>query len=301
MKRGNPKDQGIIPDTDITTLKNEGLSIGAKDHIRMIFPMLMFGMPALSSMVNFVEPNAFFCLYVLWCQRRLSSSRLLYHLCFGRWIPTQNDSIFWWVFPIGECKGRSNWSRENRGNERHRYIFSYSGRSTSAWSYHWYHAHGLSMPFEEFFHPSKINDSERKFGEDFRKTSLNQVHIWHFTTTTIDRQHWQMESLGSSYVYPSCWLESVVRISDSWVKMTMVSYPTVSWSYDFFMIIGMMMKTFIDRSFVFSIVTAPIFPKESNLMTISTHTHIHFPLQCKKFGRLHWLSNFLFESFPGFL
>ena len=38
-----------------------------------------------------------------------------------------------------------------------------------------------------------------------------------------------------------------------------------------------------------------------SLLTISTHTHLHLPLQCKKFGRLNWLSNFVFESFLGFL
>ena len=37
------------------------------------------------------------------------------------------------------------------------------------------------------------------------------------------------------------------------------------------------------------------------LLTISTHTQLHLPLQCKKFGRLDWLTNFVFESFLGFL
>jgi hypothetical protein len=37
------------------------------------------------------------------------------------------------------------------------------------------------------------------------------------------------------------------------------------------------------------------------LLTISTHTHLHLPLQCKKFGRLNWLTNFVFESFLGYL
>ncbi|CAF3884831.1 unnamed protein product [Adineta steineri] len=37
------------------------------------------------------------------------------------------------------------------------------------------------------------------------------------------------------------------------------------------------------------------------LLTISTHTHLHLPFQCRKFGRLDWLTNFIFESFLGFL
>ena len=37
------------------------------------------------------------------------------------------------------------------------------------------------------------------------------------------------------------------------------------------------------------------------ILTISTHTHLHLPLQCKKFGRLDWLTNFVFESFLGYL
>jgi hypothetical protein len=38
-----------------------------------------------------------------------------------------------------------------------------------------------------------------------------------------------------------------------------------------------------------------------NLITITTHTYIHLPLQCKKLGRLGGLSNFVFESFLGYL
>ncbi|CAF2088497.1 unnamed protein product, partial [Rotaria magnacalcarata] len=37
------------------------------------------------------------------------------------------------------------------------------------------------------------------------------------------------------------------------------------------------------------------------LLTISTHIHLHLPLQCKKFGRLDWFTNVVFESFLGFL
>ena len=38
-----------------------------------------------------------------------------------------------------------------------------------------------------------------------------------------------------------------------------------------------------------------------SLLTITTHTQYHLPLQCKKFGRLDWLTNFVFESFLGYL
>ena len=37
------------------------------------------------------------------------------------------------------------------------------------------------------------------------------------------------------------------------------------------------------------------------LLTISTHTHTHLPIQCQKFGRLDWLQNFVFESFLGYV
>ena len=46
-------------------------------------------------------------------------------------------------------------------------------------------------------------------------------------------------------------------------------------------------------------VTSNIYPPK--FLTITTHTHLHLPLQCKKFGRLDWLTNFVFESFLGFL
>ncbi|CAF2962216.1 unnamed protein product [Rotaria sp. Silwood2] len=37
------------------------------------------------------------------------------------------------------------------------------------------------------------------------------------------------------------------------------------------------------------------------LLTILTHTHLHLSFQCKKIGRLNWLTNFVFESFLGHL
>ncbi|CAF1107638.1 unnamed protein product [Didymodactylos carnosus] len=46
-------------------------------------------------------------------------------------------------------------------------------------------------------------------------------------------------------------------------------------------------------------VDCDLYPPE--LLTISTHTHLHLPLQCRKFGRLNWLTNFAFESFLGYL
>ncbi|CAF2864933.1 unnamed protein product [Rotaria sp. Silwood2] len=46
-------------------------------------------------------------------------------------------------------------------------------------------------------------------------------------------------------------------------------------------------------------VNSDVYPPK--MLTISTHTHLHLPFQCIKFGRLDWLSNFVFESFLGFL
>jgi hypothetical protein len=48
----------------LLTLKTKGIQIDDIDSVKVIFPMLMGDMPALSTMVRFVEPNAFYaCMF----------------------------------------------------------------------------------------------------------------------------------------------------------------------------------------------------------------------------------------------
>lgn len=287
------------------TLKNEGLRIGEEDPIRVIFPMLMGDMPALSSMVNFVEPNAFYA--CMFCDVK----GVYHHRGHCIIYPLDDRSRLRTTQSFDECARLASAMQPRTDRERTK-----GAKGTSMFSQildvPLPHAIVIDTMHTAFLCHSKkllIHLRSTISKENLAKIS-EKLHSMKYIHDILRRPR-SIDNIGK-------WKASEVRTFILYVGLPVLCEflaEDESGQLSLYVVILRLLHDYwnddqnLHRSIsnLLDCYIADLAEKiESsnyppNLLTISTHTHLHLPLQCKKFGRLHWLSNFVFESFLGFL
>lgn len=289
----------------INFAKNLGIEINDGRKIHVLFPMLMGDMPALSAMVNFVEPNSFFaCMFcnskgvynhdgrcVTYPDDHTASLRTSeeFRRC-GDLAVTMNKRLI-----RNETRGRKGVSSfENILDVP----LPHSVVIDSMHTVFLCHSKKLLIYLSKFISKPdimKISSKLRsiKFIHDIlrRPRSLVNLHKWKaseirlfilYIGLPILIEYLPVNECGHLAMYVS-----ILRLMHDHWEDDRKLYDAVCKLINLYQ---QDLETKIDEE---------NYPP--NLLTITTHTHLHLPLQCKKFGRLDWLTNFVFESFLGFL
>ncbi|CAF1104847.1 unnamed protein product [Adineta steineri] len=289
----------------LTYLKNQGVETIANQKIKIFFPMLMGDMPALSAMVQFVEPNAYYA--CMFCKSKGIYNHdghcVIYHVDNEAQLRTSEnfrkcaqlaDSMHKRIDrerTIG-CKGLSAFSEILDVPLPHSVVID------AMHTVFLCHSKKLLIHLQTFITKEnllKINLKLRSmnFIHDVlrRPRSFANVHRWKasevrtfilYIGVPILAEFLPEESIGDLALY-----NTILRLlHDHWQNDKKLSDSITS-----------LIKIYIKN--LSKNINSDLYPPK--LLTISTHTHLHLPFQCRKFGRLDWLTNFIFESFLGFL
>ncbi|CAF4277865.1 unnamed protein product [Rotaria sp. Silwood2] len=289
----------------LSCLKKTGVETINNQNVTIIFPMLMGDMPALSSMVQFVEHNAFYA--CMFCNTK----------------GTYNNDGHCVIFPLdngAELRTSENFERCARyADSMHVRVDrerTMGLKGISAFS------EILDVPLP---HSVVIDPMHTVFLCHSKKLL---IHLQTFITKeNLEKIHLKLRSINyihdilrrpRSFTNVKKWKASEIRLFILYIGLPILAeflpveiigdlalYNVIlrllhdHWDDDKKLSdsISFLLKLYIDN--LLKHINAGLYP--TNLLTISTHTHLHLPLQCKKFGRLNWLTNFVFESFLGFL
>ena len=289
----------------LTVLKQTGIQINSHDKAKVLFPMLMGDMPALSAMVRFVEPNAFYA--CMFCDTKGTYSH-------------EGHCV---TYPIDEdAELRTSESFRKRAElaasmtnrvDRERTI-GLKGLSTFSLildvplphsvvidaMHTVFLCHTKKLLLHLCSRISKVNVSKvsdklssMNYIHDIlrRPRSLSHVHKWKasevrvfilYIGLPVPVEFMPEDEAGHLALY----IVILRLLHDYWDKDKKSSEG-----------VSALTKLYVGE--LSRKVDSHLYPPK--LLTITTHTHLHLPLQCKKFGRLDWLTNFVFESFLGFL
>lgn len=286
-------------------LKNDGLKVGDTEQIKVIFPMLMGDMPALSSMVNFVEPNAFYA--CMFCHTR----GVYHHRGHCITYPIDHQSELRTTQSFHECSQLATDQQPRIDRERTKGV---KGTSTFAQILDVPIPHAIvidSMHTVFLCHSKKLlmhlqslisKENMKKISNKLQ--SMKYIHdILRRPRTINNINKWKASEVRTFILYVGLPVLSEFLAEDDcghlalYVVILRLMHDYWKDDEELSKSISSLLHCYIDG--LGERIESNSYPP--NLMTISTHTHLHLPLQCKKFGRLDWLSNFVFESFLGFL
>ena len=285
-------------------LKETGLEIQKSKFIRVYFPMLMGDMPALSDMVKFVLPNAYFA--CMFCKSKGiysheahcivypsgTKTELRSHIDFDRAAQTSTGSARVLKEKLAGVKGVSAFKdlldvpmpHSLVIDAMHTVFLCHSKKLL---------AHlqtriskedlqAISRRMRSLRYVHDVLRRPRSFGSVEKwKASEIRVYILYLALPILV-EYLSEEESGDLALYTI-----ILRLlHDEWHK-----------DADRCKVVSSLIDLYISN--LTGKVSRKICPPK--LLTISTHTHIHLPIQCQKFGRLDWLQNFVFESFLGYV
>ena len=288
-------------DGQFSYLKNIGIETHWRNRIKVLFPMLMGDMPALSSMVQFVEPNAFYsCMF---CNTKGTYSRQGHCVTY----PIDNDADLRTSESFRKHSELAEAMQPRIDRER---TIGHKGLSAFTKL--------LDVPLPH----SVVIDGMHTIFLCHSKKLL--IHLQSFISKeNLDRISSKLRSMNyihdilrrpRSFLNVHKWKASEVRVFILYIALPVLAeflpeeeggdlamYVVIlrllhdHWLNDRKRsdAVSSLLKLYIDKlSKKIDDLTYP-----PNMITITTHTHLHLPLQCKKLGRLDWLTNFVFESF----
>ena len=286
-------------------VKDIGIEIHGENRVQVLFPMLMGDMPALSSMVQFVEPQAFYsCMF---CNTK----------------GTYNHRGHCVTYPIDDDADlRTSESFQRHGElaasmqpriDRERTI---GLKGVSAFNkildvplphsvvIDSMHTVFLCHSKKLLIHLQSFVSKENLLKISMKLRSINYIHdILRRPRSISNVFKWKASEVRMFILYIglpvlaeflpedesgdlALYVVILRLLHDHWLKDRKRSDAVSS-----------LLKLYIQK--LSKKIDDQVYPP--NMITITTHTHLHLPLQCKKFGRLDWLTNFVFESVLGFL
>lgn len=289
----------------INHAKNVGIKINDGRNVHVLFPMLMGDMPALSIMVNFVEPNSFYA--CMFCH-----VKGIYNHC-GRCVtyPHGDAASLRTTNEFRQCGKLA--STENKRPSRdialgRKGISSFENildvplpHSIIIDSMHTVflcHSRKMLIFLNNFIaKPNFLQISKKlksiKFIHDIlrRPRSLLNLNKWKASEVRLFILYIGLPVLVEYLPEDQCghlaMYVAILRLMHDHWRSDRNFCDAVS------KLVNLYQQDLTQK------VAESDYPP--NLLTITTHTHLHLPLQCKKFGRLDWLTNFVFESFLGYL
>ena len=291
--------------SQLSHVKTNGIQIKSSEHIKIIFPMLMGDMPALSTMVQFVEPHAFYA--CMFCSTKGTYNHqghcIIYDIDNNAELRTRES--------FEKCAKmaasmQSRISRDRTIGVKGLSTFSeildvplpHSVVIDAMHTVFLCHAKKLLVQLQTFIAKENVPKINLKL------RSMNFIHdILRRPRSFSNVQKWKASEIRTFILYIGLPVLAefipeeisgdlalyciIIRLlHDYWDNNKILSNSISS-------LLKMYMGSLSQK------VKSNVYPP--NLLTISTHTYLHLPLQCKKFGRLDWLTNFVFESFLGYL
>lgn len=289
----------------LTSLKNTGIRSSDHEQVKVLFPMLMGDMPALSTMVQFVEPHAFFA--CMFCEIRGVFNHRGHCIIY----PIDDDANLRSSETFRRCSELAHMMQGRIDRERTKGLKGSSAfidildvplpHSVVIDAMHTvFLCHSKKLLIYYLSLISKENQS--KVSEKLR--SLNYIHdILRRPRSILNIHKWKASEVRVFMLYIGLPVLAEFLPEDQCGDLAL--YTTIlrllhdHWQNDKQKIdaVSFLLTVYIQK------LSAKVDDQEcpSNLLTITTHTQIHLPFQCRKFGRLDWLTNFVFESFLGFL
>jgi hypothetical protein len=289
----------------LARLKNEGVEINNNKKIKILFPMLMGDMPALSSMVQFVEHNAFYA--CMFCNTKGTYNKdghcITYFL--------DNDAELRTSENFEKCAQLAASMKTRLDRERTKGIKGLSAFSEildvplphsvvidAMHTVFLCHAKKLLIQIQSTITKENLSKINEKL------CSMNFIHdILRRPRSFLNVQKWKASEVRLFILYIG--LPVLAEFLPEDINGDLALYNVIlrllhdHWENDKSLndSISSLLKMYIKN--LSKKVNDNVYPPK--LLTISTHTHLHLPLQCKKFGRLNWLTNFVFESFLGYI
>jgi hypothetical protein len=289
----------------ISRLKNGGIQVNNNKIVKVLFPMLMGDMPALSTMVRFVEHNAFYA--CMFCNIKGTYNHdghcVIYFIDNNVKLRTSEN--------FEKCAQLAASMQTRIDRERTMGVKGLSAFSEildvplphsvvidAMHTVFLCHSKKLLIHLQTYITKEnllKINSKLRSinFIHDIlrRPKSLSNVQKWKASEVRLFILYIGLpvlvEFLPEEIIGDFALYNVILRLlHDYWDNDKKLSDS-----------ISNLLKIYIKN--LSKNVISNVYP--AKLLTISTHTHLHLPFQCKKFGRLNWLTNFVFESFLGHL
>ena len=288
-----------------STLRNEGVQISEREKIKVVFPMLMGDMPALSAMVQFVEPHAFYA--CMFCDTKGTYSHEGHCITY----PIDNSAELRTSDNFKKCARLAASMQPRIDRER---TIGIKGLSS------FFEILDVPLPHSVVIdamhtvflcHSKKLLiqlqtsiSKENLLKISQKLHSINYIHDILRRPRSFSNVHkWKASEVRTFILYIglpvlveflseddgghlALYIIILRLLHDYWENDKQLSDAISS-------LLRCYMKTLSEK------VESHQYPPK--LLTISTHTHLHLPLQCKKFGRLDWLTNFVFENFLGYL
>ncbi|CAF1538688.1 unnamed protein product [Adineta ricciae] len=291
--------------TPICDLKHRGIQTNHNRTIKVLFPILMGDMPALSSMVKFVEPNAYYA--CMFCNTKGIYSNDGHCVTY----PFDDEAELRTNEKLEECAhlAASMFTRLDRERTK-------GFKGVSAFS----KILDVPLPYSVVIDPmhtvflchskkfliqlQNFISKENMLKINAKLRSINYIHdILRRPRSFSNVQKWKASEIRLFILYIGlpvlaeflpeerlgelAFYNAILRLlHDHWESDKQLHQST-----------SLLLKLYVKH--LSKLVNSGIY--SSSLLTISTHTHLHLPFQCVKFGRLNWLTNFVFESFLGFL
>ena len=288
-----------------SSLKGIGIELHDQTKVKIVFPMLMGDMPALSAMAQFVEPHAYYA-----CMFRDTRGTYNHR---GRCItyPVDNDAVSRTTATFRTHAELAASMQPRIDRERtigHKGLSAFSRILDvplphvvvidAMHTVFLCHSKKLLLHLQTFIgkdNLQKVSDKlhSMKYVHDIlrRPRSISNLHRWKASEVRVFILYVGLpvlvEFLPEDESGDLAMYTIILRLlHDYWRNDKKQSDAT-----------SFLIKLYIEK--LAKKIDSNVYPP--NLLTITTHTHLHLPLQCKKFGRLGWLTNFVFESFLGYL
>lgn len=289
----------------LSAIKNVGIENGNEECVKVILPMLMGDMPALSTMVNFVEPASFYA--CMFCETKGIYNHDGHCIVY----PYDRDVN---LRTAADFKIRSELAASTSGRLNRERTVGHKGISVFQRILDVPLPHAIvidAMHTVFLCHGKKILvrlqyliSKENMIKLSKKLVSIRYIHdILRRPRSFLNVQKWKasevrvfilyiglpalVESLSDDDAGDLAMYVVILRfLHDHWNQSEHVKSIVSN-------LLTIYMKNIIRK------IDLNIHPPK--FATISTHTHLHLPAQCTKFGRLEWLSNFVFEGFLGYL
>ena len=286
-------------------LKDIGIELDDQTKVKILFPMLMGDMPALSAMAQFVEPHAYYA--CMFCDTRGIYNHRGHCITY----PFDNDAALRTTTTFRTHAELAASMQPRIDRER---TIGHKGLSAFSKILDVPLPHAAVIdPMHTVFlcHSKKLlihlqtfisKDNLQKVSDKLR--SMNYIHDILRRPRSISNVHrWKASEVRVFILYIG--LPVLVEFLPEDESGDLAMYTVILrllhdyWRNDKKQsdAVSFLIKLYIEK--LTKKIDSNVYPP--NLLTITTHTHIHLPLQCKKFGRLGGLTNFLFESFLGYL
>ena len=289
----------------LSSLKEFGIEIQNGNRVKVLIPMLMGDMPALSAMVQFVEPNAFYA--CMFCEMRGVYNHDGHCVTY---LIDENSNLR----SSDDFQERAKLAATMQPRIDRERTLGHKGISAftdvldvplphavvidAMHTVFLCHSKKLLLHLASQLNKTDLSKISKKlrsinFIHDIlrRPRSLSNLHKWKASEVRVFTLYIGLPTIGEFLPQEECgdfalYVVILRLLHDHWDNEKRLSDA-----------ISALLNLYIKR--LSTKVEAQECPP--NLLTITTHTQTHLPLQCKKFGRLDWLTNFVFESFLGYL